>query len=608
MRRILVEFWRGSALLRVIFVFRMQDDDKKSEKKTRETMFINRRKTTKRTNNNNGNVTPSLSSNSQHGQGKYKSLSSFRKIDFLNILFHNRRRTRLLLLSLCGVITIILSIRLLHRNSFNRKVTLLSLHETSLFGEVEDFSIGKSCFYNPGSGRWQCQDCGIRDDNNKNNNKSKNKVQCKTLPRRNKCSPFTTQGWDSPKPRSSSSYNSKFIRGQSNIITKYGVGKINKEEYEQAQCSLHPMNGASQPVSSLCFDLDRCIVDSTSNNNHNNSTNNNSNKVQKQMQLPMKVFLHGNYSETLFRNAFKKDKDLSSLMEITKDPNSACLFFAHYREAVETTKSPHWNFGKNHFILKENTGDHPFGKTQHAMAALGHRVFTDANFRPGYDVSTPMWPKWKVPQELKAMANDVYRERPYLMSFKGTIVNSFQPFYQHRWLAAEYLWEEPDFRIDVRCKKMSMIPGREKRVVKPYEVEPSPEDYNDLMLNSTFGFCPGGSSITSYRFTEYLSAGAIPVIVAGTIPPLSPEVDWSNCLVTVSEARIVDLRRILRDISREEVLERRRNCRNIYSSLFQSNDFAISYIMRIWVQRIENAIEEREKLKDLNKLVVGKTW
>jgi len=124
-------------------------------------MFINRRKTTKRTNNNNDNLTSSSSSNNQHEQPKYKSLSSFRKID-LNVLFHNnRRRSKLLLFSLCGVITIILSIRLLHRNSFKRKVTLLSLHETSLFGEVEDFSIGKSCFYNPDSGRWQCQDCGI---------------------------------------------------------------------------------------------------------------------------------------------------------------------------------------------------------------------------------------------------------------------------------------------------------------------------------------------------------------------------------------------------------------------------------------------------------------
>ena len=43
------------------------------------------------------------------------------------------------------------------------------------------------------------------------------------------------------------------------ILTKYGVGKVIRNEHELAHCSLHAMNGGTKD-SSLCFDLDRCMI------------------------------------------------------------------------------------------------------------------------------------------------------------------------------------------------------------------------------------------------------------------------------------------------------------------------------------------------------------
>lgn len=46
--------------------------------------------------------------------------------------------------------------------------------------------------------------------------------------------------------------------------------------------------------------------------------------------------------------------------------------------------------------------------------------------------------------------------------------------------------------------------------------------------------------------------------------PFYPEVDWSECVVVISEARIVDLPRILRRKTREEIVARQLACSNLY--------------------------------------------
>lgn len=196
--------------------------------------------------------------------------------------------------------------------------------------------------------------------------------------------------------------------------------------------------------------------------------------------------------------------------------------------------------------------------------------------------------------------NHTLGRRPTLVSFKGNFFQKFameQPWWQHRYLAYEYWEKAPDVFIDVSCKRRKT--GENRRLMKPYTTPTSV--YADLLLNATFAFCPGGGSVGSYRFAESLSMGAIPVVTSEFVSPLSPEVDWSGCLVRVSEARIVDLPRILRSKSEEEIQSRQVRCRHLFQAIWgwvpvdEGGGYRLDPMsrilplaLRIWSHRIEN--------------------
>jgi hypothetical protein len=165
---------------------------------------------------------------------------------------------------------------------------------------------------------------------------------------------------------------------------------------------------------------------------------------------------------------------------------------------------------------------------------------------------------------------DPHRPRRLLLSFKGSIQDTLQPYYQHRWIAAEYWPTDPanhaDVQVDVQCKHKTLQGTR--KVIAPYD-HPTSDHFDSLMLDATFGFCPGGSGVSSYRLVEVLRAGGIPVLPPEIVTPFWPEWDWSACVVRVSQARIVDLPRLLRQTSRLEIQERQTECQRLYHALIE---------------------------------------
>jgi hypothetical protein len=169
--------------------------------------------------------------------------------------------------------------------------------------------------------------------------------------------------------------------------------------------------------------------------------------------------------------------------------------------------------------------------------------------------------------------------------------------YQHRWLAAEYLYEESDVAIDVQCKHKTL--WGDTVTFAPYDTR-SQNNFDDLMVNSTFAFCPGGSHVTSFRFTEVLSAGSIPVLLPEIVTPFFPELDWDDCVIRVSQARIVDLPRILRAITPENIRTRQVNCQRLYRTFLhhqerinENNSVSKNYgfltkALKVWQLRLEN--------------------
>jgi hypothetical protein len=99
-----------------------------------------------------------------------------------------------------------------------------------------------------------------------------------------------------------------------------------------------------------------------------------------------------------------------------------------------------------------------------------------------------------------------------------------------------------------------------------------PLSYSDVLKQSVFAAAPAGDNRYSYRFTEVLAAGAIPVVHSdGWLLPFRPgAVNWTECLLHLPEATANDTITILRAITPEQRCRMRRRCRAIYTTYMTS--------------------------------------
>jgi Exostosin family len=82
-------------------------------------------------------------------------------------------------------------------------------------------------------------------------------------------------------------------------------------------------------------------------------------------------------------------------------------------------------------------------------------------------------------------------------------------------------------------------------------------NYKELLLNSTFGGTPKGDALYSYRFSETMSAGTIPVVYADDwLPPFNSQViRWEDAAVFIQEKDMQKTADILRAIPPERVCQ-----------------------------------------------------
>lgn len=102
--------------------------------------------------------------------------------------------------------------------------------------------------------------------------------------------------------------------------------------------------------------------------------------------------------------------------------------------------------------------------------------------------------------------------------------------------------------------------------------------YTEILSESLFGLAPRGDNKYSYRFTEVLSAGAIPVVHADDwLWPFRPELlDWKECAVIMPEkdAGVATLQ-VLRNMSLVERCQRRKRCYKIYKQYLETPEGVI---------------------------------
>lgn len=84
-------------------------------------------------------------------------------------------------------------------------------------------------------------------------------------------------------------------------------------------------------------------------------------------------------------------------------------------------------------------------------------------------------------------------------------------------------------------------------------------DYVDLLKNSTFGFVVPGDAHYSFRLTEVLKAGSIPVIIDDELTPPYGLPDFAGWAVQIPEASMIGAADVLRKFSDEEICAMQRS-------------------------------------------------
>ncbi|XP_014113926.1 PREDICTED: exostosin-like 1 isoform X3 [Pseudopodoces humilis] len=239
----------------------------------------------------------------------------------------------------------------------------------------------------------------------------------------------------------------------------------------------------------------------------------------------------------------------------TLNPEEACLFILsidtldrdhlsgrYVRNVDEKIRGfPLWNGGRNHLIFNlysgtwpSYTGDLGFDIGQ---AILAKASFNTDSFRPGFDVSIPLFSKdhpqrggdkgWlfqdSVPPKKKYLL--VFKGKRYLTGIGSGTRNALHHIHNGKDIISLTTckhgkdWEK---HKDTRCDKDNVDYER--------------FDYQELLHNSTFCIVPRGRRLGSFRFLEALQAACIPVLLSdGWELPFAEAIDWGRAAVVGSE-------------------------------------------------------------------------
>ena len=93
-----------------------------------------------------------------------------------------------------------------------------------------------------------------------------------------------------------------------------------------------------------------------------------------------------------------------------------------------------------------------------------------------------------------------------------------------------------------------------------------------MLADSIFAAVPRGDCKYSYKFTEALSAGAIPVYLGDNwVWPFRAElVRWEECAIILPERDVDQTMQALKEISPQHRCERRKKCYSIYKSYMET--------------------------------------
>ncbi|NXD11450.1 EXT1B protein, partial [Nothocercus nigrocapillus] len=289
----------------------------------------------------------------------------------------------------------------------------------------------------------------------------------------------------------------------------------------------------------------------------------------------------------------------------TADPEAACLFVLGIDTLDRDHLSPQyvpnvdekiqgfplWNGGRNHLIFNLYSGTWP-NYTEElgfdiGQAMLAKASFYTQNFRPGFDVSIPLFPKdhpqsggepgWLYQHPLPP-------KRKYLLVFKGkrylTGIGSGTRNALH------HIHNGQDIISLTTCKHGKDWQRHKDARCDRDNVDYDKFDYQELLHNSTFCIIPRGRRLGSFRFLEALQAACIPVLLSdGWELPFSEVLDWHRAAVVGSERLLLQIPSVVRRIRPERVLAFQQQTQFLWDAYFSSVDKIVHTTLEVSAAR-----------------------
>lgn len=304
-------------------------------------------------------------------------------------------------------------------------------------------------------------------------------------------------------------------------------------------------------------------------------------------------------------------KILNALQEsryYTNDPANACLFVLSIDTLDRDSLSPDfvknvpgkiqklgklWNDGRNHVIFNLYSGTWP-EYTEELGFDIGQAILAKAstsitNFRPGFDISIPLFPKnhpQKGGERGLLLANNFPVAKKYLLAFKGKryvygIGSETRNSFHH-------LHNGKDIVLVTTCKHGKSWKDMKDERCEEDNTEFDKYDYQVLLQNSTFCLVPRGRRLGSFRFLEALQAGCVPVLLSnGWELPFAEIIQWNKASVWADERLLLQVPDVVRSIQPTQILALRQQTQILWDQYFSSVEKIVSVTLEVIRSRIQ---------------------
>lgn len=261
-----------------------------------------------------------------------------------------------------------------------------------------------------------------------------------------------------------------------------------------------------------------------------------------------------------------------------------CLFGAYsnnieqmhprsYDTQIALQKLAFWDEGRNHILFEFS--DAPCISFYADYAIVAKVGLSDFHHRTGLDVSMPLF------SMVEFSASDRRRpisQRHFLLTFRGTRSQRSDAMRNH----LPQLHNGKDIILVCACRwygakdeNGNMIGGYDPDCENA-EKEFKKHTYTELGMYTKFALIVEGFGYHSFRLTEVMAAGAIPVIIIDHYTlPYNDLLDWDEFSVRVPEHRMLEIPDILAKISDEKRQQMQERVVFVYENFFRSLGYQV---------------------------------